>query len=1271
MSGIANVPTILLACTNRAEDGKHAAEAVQEMESLAELLHPIEVYNEGMVLQARYGSRRYFTDVLTQKKYKKAVSIVHIMGDDKEEEVLRFRSRSGESQLSAAQLGEALTTFPDLKLVVISGCKGLDFLETLVRAEVAPVLAVSGKDRQSLLYFYEALMDGKTVAEAYQKLAETFPEIFPLEPNWYNPAAQGWSWRSEEVHPEGLWLHQGRGEVLQYQLRNPLLIPLSEERPKLAPPEKKKDPQSEAVEKNDERPPRKPKPARRPPKKTPAPTPDPDLTPAQEPKEEISPKTLKPNPARRPRPTGPDMARSPVRTQRLSDENEKPRKKYLWYGLAAIALLAGLYISWPLMQGFLGLTGPNKDCLFPESEDRFNVLLLPFSDDPNCAGEEVQKRKSLFRQLDRLSDEGHRVSAKFWNLKPCQHTENGLSLIADNCGADLVLWAYPADDPQTGEPTLTFQLIRGNPNFFNPFAGSDTLRIPYHEAQDRSLARPIENLIFWALGDKHVKARRLAEAVESYRRIVTEDKALNALVQSKLAQVYRMAGDYDLARGVYDQLIVSFPEKSQYHYERANLLTKLGKYDTALIDLGTVLKKDPQNTNALISRGVLYREQGDFNAAIADFNQVLAQNPDFSPVYCSRAEVFMELGQTTNALADYNMALRISPDYVGALYGRAKLKHQMGRRQEALSDIRRALDLEPDYTDALLFQGDILLDDKQYNQALLAYTQVLEDYKSARAYLKRGHVYRLLQEHAAALEDLGSAIKLDPTLSEAWRERGISHAGMGQFEAAFNDLDKAIRLAPMDAESYYLRADLYSRLKKDEQALADYEKAISIRPKDGVAYYKQGRLFLEQGRHRQALTAIDQAIKVDPEQAEAYVARGEVYQALGQERLALKDWETALKMDPKQADAFFRIGAYQFERGELILAKANLDRAIQLGTTQFQAYLYRARLYSEEKAFDRALELYSEALRLNPNQPEVYYTRAGYYLRLKQYSKALADFNQGIRLEPPVDQRVYLKRAIAYANLKEPNYNNALIDLSKVIRAYPDSALAYGVRGILYQKMGRSLKAEEDINMALEVEPRSAVSHLYKGILAEMQGKDTAALSAYNRALSYDDLYAEAYSRRGNLLSRLKRFDLALQDLNLAVDLDPTLSDAYLYRGDLYRRTAAYTSAIRDYTLTLKYAPENDEAYYKRGRIYALTEQFEPAIADVKRSLEINPEPGLRYAQLAKIYARQRNTTLFYQYLEMALERNYPPVELIAEPDFHPYRGDRRFEELINDYGAQ
>ncbi|MEM6348080.1 MAG: tetratricopeptide repeat protein [Bacteroidota bacterium] len=1244
MAGNAPMPSFLLACTNQASDGKHANEAVTESEKIAALLLPFEKNKGGNIVEARYGSRRYFTDVITQKKHKNSVELVHILSGNEEEPNLRFRTRSGESTLSAVELAKSLRSFPNLKLIILSGEIHPDYSEKLVSSGTAPVLFFPSGERSASVLFYDALLDGVSILEAYQRMAKQYGKPFVDHHRILAPSRQGWLWSEETAKPCGMWLDQGVESFLNYHLIDSSKIP-AEERLALnfVKPKAKQEPSKT-------RNPRKPKPAQRPKRK------------------QESTKTeakAKPNPAQRPRPADVENRRESVRAQheRLNpdpEEQQNSKRRWLWITAAVFSLGLGLFLSFPLWQDWFG--GTEQACLFPQ-DDEYHILILPFSNQENCVDESIEKRQLLIQQLEDIQQKGFRFTSRFYDLRACEHTESALSLMAENCDANLVLWAYPEDHDHTGEKMLTFEFIADESQAPNPFI-SNNIQIPFYEARGDVLSQPVENVMFWALAQKSLREKRYQEAIAEYRRIETPDGPLQTLLMSQMAQAYRLDGNYDEARKLYDELVILHPEENRYLYERANLLTKLGVYDSALYDYGMVLDAEPDNVNALISRGVLYREQGDYQSALRDFNQVLKANPDFSPVYCSRAEVYEALKQYSPALADYNQALRVSPDYVGALYGRARLKHKIGRKKEALADISRALTLEPDYTDALLFQGDILLDDREYNDALVAYTQVLTNYKSARAYYKRGHVYRLLREYQTAIEDLRNATKQDPTLAIAWRELGLAHAGLEQEYEAFEFLNKAIQLAPTDAESYYVRADLYNKLEREEEALADYKKALTIRPRNAVAHYKQGELFFKQEKYKQALEAINQALRLNPQQSDALVVRGKVYQALNNPAQALKDWKQALRIDPKQAEAYYLQGAYQLKQGRLSTARGNLDRAIQLNTDAYEAYVLRAELYSEEKDYIRALELYSEALRINPKQPEVYYIRAKYHLKLQQNAKALADYNQAISLSPPEDVNIYLQRAIAASQLKAPDYNSALIDLSKVIRTYPDSFRAYCVRSLLYQQMGRPSKASEDIKQAIKIGKNDAMPYVYKGILQERLGEDTSAIVAYTRAIFLDDDYAEAYIRRGNLLSRREQYNVALDDLNFALKLDPTQADAYMHRGDLYRRIGRYRQAIDDFSQALRYAPGKDEAYYKRGRIYALNDEYEPAIDDIKRSLEINPDIGIRYAQLAKIYARMGQRDLMYEYLQLSLERDFPAVELRSEPSFKPYQHENRFKEL-------
>jgi len=76
--------------------------------------------------------------------------------------------------------------------------------------------------------------------------------------------------------------------------------------------------------------------------------------------------------------------------------------------------------------------------------------------------------------------------------------------------------------------------------------------------------------------------------------------------------------------------------------------------------------------------------------------------------------------------------------------------------------------------------------------------------------------------------DATEAIKLDPTITLAYKTRGDLFAKVGKFEQAIKDFNEAMKYEPASAWPYCYRGDVYRAMGKRAEAKADYLKALSI-----------------------------------------------------------------------------------------------------------------------------------------------------------------------------------------------------------------------------------------------------------------------------------------------------------------------------------------------------------------------------------------------------------------------------------------------------------
>jgi tetratricopeptide (TPR) repeat protein len=91
------------------------------------------------------------------------------------------------------------------------------------------------------------------------------------------------------------------------------------------------------------------------------------------------------------------------------------------------------------------------------------------------------------------------------------------------------------------------------------------------------------------------------------------------------------------------------------------------------------------------------------------------------------------------------------------------------------------------------------------------------------------------QDYAGALQSLGQAIQLEPTLSVAYTARGSAYIGLRRYSEAALDYEYALRLAPEMASPLYGLGEAYRMLGRNADARSSYERyarstARDVRP---------------------------------------------------------------------------------------------------------------------------------------------------------------------------------------------------------------------------------------------------------------------------------------------------------------------------------------------------------------------------------------------------------------------------------------------------------
>jgi protein O-GlcNAc transferase len=190
----------------------------------------------------------------------------------------------------------------------------------------------------------------------------------------------------------------------------------------------------------------------------------------------------------------------------------------------------------------------------------------------------------------------------------------------------------------------------------------------------------------------------------------------------------------------------------------------------------------------------------------------------------------LQAGDLINAQSYFGQALQLDPRNAEAwnLQGLAQRKH--GELDRSLVSLRKAVELDPGYYEAWNNLGVAHQQAGDLDAALHSYQAALAIRGDiAEIQLNLANVYRSVADGRAEEHSL-NALRLRPSLVEAWLCLGRVYLNSQRPQQAVAALAKAIECPTPNAEAYYFRAMAYETLSLPTNAANDYRQAFALKP---------------------------------------------------------------------------------------------------------------------------------------------------------------------------------------------------------------------------------------------------------------------------------------------------------------------------------------------------------------------------------------------------------------------------------------------------------
>ncbi|MGH8124042.1 MAG: tetratricopeptide repeat protein [Rudaea sp.] len=343
----------------------------------------------------------------------------------------------------------------------------------------------------------------------------------------------------------------------------------------------------------------------------------------------------------------------------------------------------------------------------------------------------------------------------------------------------------------------------------------------------------------------------------------------------------------------------------------------------------------------------------------AGFDQLRAGavGPPLAQIYANIGALYVRNGFDDAAAVAFYDASQISPHDARWLYLRGVIARRLKRDDDARADFQAALEHDKVYFPIRCRLADTLTDLGD----LAGARKLLED--TAREYAQQPVVFAMLgqlalrqKRYGDAVDNINSALKLDPKANELYRHLAAAYAGQGNAKAAEDARAKVGNVTvtlddPLVAGLYAIAPPQVSgtpieqaqtlarqgRIGAARERLADILKTD---PGDADALALSARIEASMGNTAIAQAEIETALQAKPDSATVNLSSGIVAEHMGDDAKAYDAYRRAQHLDAKYADSYLLLGNAEMRRSHYAQAAEQYRKLATLQADNATAYAH-------------------------------------------------------------------------------------------------------------------------------------------------------------------------------------------------------------------------------------------------------------------------------------------------------------------------------------------
>ncbi len=465
---------------------------------------------------------------------------------------------------------------------------------------------------------------------------------------------------------------------------------------------------------------------------------------------------------------------------------------------------------------------------------------------------------------------------------------------------------------------------------------------------------------------------------------------------------------------------------------------------------------------------------------------------------------------------------------------------------------------QPPKISPLLQEAEDLLSNGSIDEAKKKIEEELENNPSSvEGYNLRGIIYTDQKDFANALEAYTRALKINPNSTRTINNLGHLYVAQNKLDLAEKEFKKVLLLEPGNRDGNYNLGLLLMARGSPVAAISHFQR---IHPRDTATRFNLIRAYLRAGRTAEGLKLATDLSAENKADVQLQFTLGVLLASEKQYRAAGLELEKANALQPETLEILYNLGQVYLRSGEYTKAEPALQRALKLKPDSPGTLYLLAQVYQELNRFVDAMDLLVSAHKLAPQNTDVIFLLARVSMTQNYYEDAIPLLESGVKIDP---RRADLRAALGESYFMSGRVQKAIEEFKSLIELDP-SPRSYVFMGLSYRHLGQFDEARKYFEAGLKQDPHNASCLFNMGYIEEHQGNHARAEELLQAALRSNPDLSDAMLELANLRIENKKFAEAADLLRRYVKLSREPAAGYYKLAMVERSLHQMDAAERD-----------------------------------------------------------------------------------------------------------